>query len=55
MRARQLWGADVYTEDSDLVAVLMHTGHYTVSMHHAPPSLAEVWMRCRSAEIANNL
>ena len=42
VRARQLWGADVYTEDSDLVAVLMHTGHYTVSVHHAPASLAEV-------------
>ncbi len=42
VRARQLWGADIYTEDSDLVAVLMHTGHYTVSVHHAPASLAEV-------------
>ena len=24
---RQLWGTDVYTDDSDLVAVLVHTGH----------------------------
>lgn len=28
VRARQLWGTDVYTDDSDLVAVLMHTGFY---------------------------
>ena len=49
VRARQLWGADVYTEDSDLVAVLMHTGHYTVSVHHAPASLAEV--NCRKAAV----
>lgn len=28
----QLWGTDVYTDDSDLVAILMHTGYY------APPS-----------------
>ena len=28
MRARQLWGSDVYTEDSDLVAVLMHCGYW---------------------------
>ncbi len=28
VRARQLWGSDVYTEDSDLVAVLMHCGYW---------------------------
>jgi hypothetical protein len=28
VRARQLWGTDVYTEDSDLVAVLMHCGYW---------------------------
>jgi len=27
VRLRQLWGTDVYTDDSDLVAVLVHTGH----------------------------
>ena len=42
VRARQLWGSDVYTEDSDLVAVLMHTGYYSISQPHAPPSIAEV-------------
>ncbi|CAK9256354.1 unnamed protein product [Sphagnum jensenii] len=29
IRRRQLWGTDVYTDDSDIVAVLMHTGYYT--------------------------
>lgn len=42
VRARQLWGSDVYTEDSDLVAVLMHTGYYSVVALHPPPSIAEV-------------
>lgn len=27
VRLRQLWGTDVYTDDSDLVAVLVHMGH----------------------------
>eukprot|EP00325_Prymnesiales_sp_UTEX-LB-985_P021858 CAMPEP_0174716618 /NCGR_PEP_ID=MMETSP1094-20130205/24354_1 /TAXON_ID=156173 /ORGANISM="Chrysochromulina brevifilum, Strain UTEX LB 985" /LENGTH=323 /DNA_ID=CAMNT_0015916399 /DNA_START=83 /DNA_END=1054 /DNA_ORIENTATION=+ len=27
VRLRQLWGTDIYTDDSDLVAVLVHTGH----------------------------
>lgn len=26
---RQLWGTDVYSDDSDLLAVLVHTGHVT--------------------------
>lgn len=31
VRNRQLWGTDVYTDDSDLVAVLQHTGFYVPS------------------------
>jgi hypothetical protein len=27
VRLRQLWGTDVYTDDSDLLAVLVHTGY----------------------------
>ncbi len=27
VRLRQVWGTDVYSDDSDLVAVLVHTGH----------------------------
>ncbi|CAG8644049.1 1338_t:CDS:2 [Funneliformis caledonium] len=36
VRTNALWGTDVYTDDSDVVAVLIHTGHYT-----PPPSLSE--------------
>ena len=32
---RQVWGTDVYTDDSDLVAALVHTGH--VKLKSAPP------------------
>ncbi|CAG8446488.1 14521_t:CDS:2 [Ambispora leptoticha] len=28
VRKRWLWGTDVYTDDSDVVAVLIHTGHF---------------------------
>lgn len=41
VRTRQLWGTDVYTSDSDLVAVLMHTGYYLPSLTISP-SLLEV-------------
>lgn len=30
VRARQLWGCDVYTQDSDMVAVLMHCGYWSL-------------------------
>ncbi|KAI3434832.1 hypothetical protein D9Q98_002887 [Chlorella vulgaris] len=42
VRARQLWGTDVYTEDSDLVAVLMHCGYWYHSLTHPPAQVAEV-------------
>ena len=41
VRARQLWGTDIYTCDSDLVAVLMHYGYYLPSAS-VPPSLVEL-------------
>lgn len=28
VKSRQLWGEDIYTDDSDLVAVLLHLGYY---------------------------
>lgn len=34
VRGRQMWGCDVYTSDSDLVAALMHCGY----IHHTIPS-----------------
>ena len=45
VRARQLWGTDVYTEDSDLVAVLVHTGFYALPSGAGaapPPGLTEL-------------
>lgn len=35
LRNRLLWGTDVYTDDSDLVAILVHTGYY--SLHATAP------------------
>ncbi|PKA56650.1 hypothetical protein AXF42_Ash012780 [Apostasia shenzhenica] len=37
VRGAQLWGTDVYTNDSDLVAALMHTG-YCCPTSSPPPS-----------------
>lgn len=36
VKSRQLWGEDVYTDDSDLVAVLLHLGYYASNnvAHH---------------------
>jgi hypothetical protein len=42
VRARQLWGTDVYTDDSDLVAVLMHTGFYLPTASQPPPAIVEL-------------
>ena len=41
MRARQLWGNIVYTQDSDLVAVLMHNGFYNHALQQPPAGMAE--------------
>mmetsp|Transcript_47635 Transcript_47635/g.117950 ORF Transcript_47635/g.117950 Transcript_47635/m.117950 type:complete len:319 (+) Transcript_47635:41-997(+) len=30
VKMQQLWGTDLYTDDSDLVAVLVHTGHIKI-------------------------
>ncbi|XP_047315212.1 uncharacterized protein LOC124919098 [Impatiens glandulifera] len=40
VRGGQLWGTDIYTNDSDLVAVLMHTG-YCRPTASAPPSVVQ--------------
>lgn len=42
VRARQLWGNEIYTHDSDLVAVLMHCGFYNHALSAPPPSALEV-------------
>ena len=33
VRSRQLWGNEVYTQDSDLLAVLMHQGFFNQQVH----------------------
>ena len=42
VKATQLWGTDVYTDESDVVAVLMHTGFFNSAVSEPPPILAEV-------------
>ncbi|XP_059644862.1 uncharacterized protein LOC132286526 [Cornus florida] len=42
VRSGQLWGTDTYTDDSDLVAVLMHTGFYHPSASPPPPAIQEL-------------
>jgi len=48
LRARQLWGTDVYTADSDLVAVLAHAGYYHPTAT-VPQNLSEVHAVVRAA------
>ncbi|KAG0631979.1 hypothetical protein M758_1G295700 [Ceratodon purpureus] len=42
IRGSQLWGTDVYTDDSDIVAVLLHTGYYSPSATPPPNSISEL-------------
>ncbi|KAK4283241.1 hypothetical protein QN277_000215 [Acacia crassicarpa] len=42
VRGTQLWGTDVYTYDSDLVAVLMHTGYCQPSPSQPPMTIQEL-------------
>ncbi|CAF2355240.1 unnamed protein product [Brassica napus] len=42
VRGGQLWGTDIYTDDSDLVAVLMHTGYCRPTSSPPPPTLQEL-------------
>ncbi|KAG1368085.1 hypothetical protein COCNU_14G005530 [Cocos nucifera] len=42
VKGAQLWGTDVYTNDSDLVAVLMHTGYCCPTSSPPPPAIQEL-------------
>uniref|UniRef100_A0A1D1XYD6 Zinc finger CCCH domain-containing protein 13 n=1 Tax=Anthurium amnicola TaxID=1678845 RepID=A0A1D1XYD6_9ARAE len=42
VRGGQLWGTDLYTNDSDLVAVLMHTGYCRPTASLPPPAIQEL-------------
>ncbi len=41
VKARQLWGDHVYTDDSDIVAVLMHLGYYATNNTSNPSQVSE--------------
>ena len=41
VKARQLWGCDIYTEDSDLVAAAMHMGFFSFNSAHPPAPISE--------------
>jgi hypothetical protein len=47
--ARQLWGSDVYSDDSDVVAILAHTGLFPVRQT-APTKLQGVSVFARVSE-----
>ncbi|KAL1294521.1 hypothetical protein AAHE18_19G147100 [Arachis hypogaea] len=63
VRGGQLWGTDVYTYDSDLVAVLMHTGYCrpTASPPHAAIQELRATIRvlppqdCYTSTLRNNV
>ncbi|GMH07663.1 hypothetical protein Nepgr_009503 [Nepenthes gracilis] len=42
VRGGQLWGTDIYTYDSDLVAVLMHTGYCRPTASRPPSTIQEL-------------
>ncbi|KAG0581184.1 hypothetical protein KC19_4G230700 [Ceratodon purpureus] len=50
IRGSQLWGTDIYTDDSDIVAVLFHTGYYTPSATPPPNSISELRATIRILE-----
>ncbi|KAJ0962229.1 hypothetical protein J5N97_030057 [Dioscorea zingiberensis] len=42
VKGGQLWGTDIYTNDSDLVAVLMHTGYCRPTASPPPSAIQEL-------------
>lgn len=42
VRGGQLWGTDIYTDDSDLVTVLMHTGYCRPTASPPPSAIQEL-------------
>ncbi|KAK4764187.1 hypothetical protein SAY87_013625 [Trapa incisa] len=42
VRGSQLWGTDIYTYDSDLVVVLMHTGYCRLTPSPPPSAIQEL-------------
>lgn len=42
LKSRRLWGDGTYTDDSDLVAALVHQGYYHLSAIHPPAAVLEL-------------
>lgn len=42
LKSRRLWGDAIYTDDSDLVAALVHQGYYHLSAIHPPGAVQEL-------------
>jgi hypothetical protein len=50
VKSRQLWGEDVYTDDSDLVAVLLHLGYYASNNTASNPLVARFYAQVRQQQ-----
>ncbi|KAK8916521.1 hypothetical protein KSP39_PZI023275 [Platanthera zijinensis] len=63
VRGAQLWGTDIYTNDSDLVAVLMHTGYCCPTSTPPPSAIHELRttiqvlppQECYTSSLRNNV
>jgi hypothetical protein len=53
VKSRQLWGDGVYTDDSDLVAVLMHAGYYAANTAANPPQVRG--LRCAAQRVGEGV
>uniref|UniRef100_A0A061S8E9 Histone-deactylase complex 1 n=1 Tax=Tetraselmis sp. GSL018 TaxID=582737 RepID=A0A061S8E9_9CHLO len=51
VKARQLWGTDVYTCDSDVVAIIMHAGFYSHLLANPPTSVSEAHVVVRTLPV----
>eukprot|EP00882_Tetradesmus_deserticola_P019069 GHRQ01020514.1.p1 GENE.GHRQ01020514.1~~GHRQ01020514.1.p1 ORF type:complete len:213 (+),score=68.15 GHRQ01020514.1:973-1611(+) len=49
VKSRQLWGEDIYTDDSDLVAVLLHLGYYASNNTASNPLVARFYAQVPAA------
>jgi hypothetical protein len=52
VKSRQLWGEDVYTDDSDLVAVLLHLGYYASNNTASNPLVARFYAQVLEGSFA---
>ncbi|WOK96541.1 hypothetical protein Cni_G05248 [Canna indica] len=63
VKGAQLWGTDIYTNDSDLVAVLMHSGYCSTTSSSPPSAMQELRVtvrvlppkNCYTSSLRNNV